>query len=206
MKKKKTIKRIIIQYVMKTNNCKKNICSKCEGQHNKHRIELFKKICLNEDFIEKIKIMNEELISKIKKFNNELNELIILINNISNNIQNDLKIFLQISNNIINDYNLTKKNYQTISNIKVIYNNMIDNDIFQNIESFLKDSNSYSRLKILMDIYTKMYLESNNNLITKDEEFYLENKIELNSIDINENYIEINESKNEEKEKLYRNK
>ena len=182
-------------------NCKKNICSKCEGQHNKHRIELFKKICLNEDFIEKIKIMNEELISKVKKFNNELNELIILINNISNNIQNDLKIFLQISNNIINDYNLTKKNYQTISNIKVIYNNMIDNDIFQNIESFLKDSNSYSRLKILMDIYTKMYLESNNNLINKDEEFYLENKIEINSIDINENYIEINESKNEEKEK-----
>ena len=176
--------------------CKKNICNKCEGQHNKHRIEIFKKICPNEVFIQKIRIMNEELTSKVKKFNNELNELIILINNISNNIQNDLKIFLQISNKIINDYNLAKKNYQTINNVKVIYNNIIDNDIFKYIESFLKDSNSYFRLKIIMDIYGKMYLESNNNFTNKDEDFNLENKTKIK----NKNAPKINESKNENKE------
>ena len=175
--------------------CKKNICNKCEGEHNKHRIEIYKKISPNEAFIQKIKIMNEEFVKKVKKFNNELNELIILINNISNNIQNDLKIFLQISNKIINDYNLTKKNYQTISNVKVIFNNMSDSQIFKYVDSFLSDSNSNSRIKIILDIYNKMYIESYNNLF-EEKEFQPENQ---NKININEKSKD--ERKNQEVKK-----
>ena len=90
-------------------DAKKNICEKCEKDHNKHRIDYFKKISPKEEFIGKLKSMNEALKEKVTKFNQELRELIDVINNISNNIQNDLKIFLKISNNVIEDYKLDKK-------------------------------------------------------------------------------------------------
>jgi len=182
--------------------CKRNICPKCEGEHNRHRIDIFRKISPNENFIHKIKTMNEELISKIKNFNDEINELINLLCNISNNIQNDLKMFLQISNKIINDYNLNKKNYQTIQNVKVIYNNLSDTPIINNIDSFLAEQNPKSRINIILDIYNKMYLDSNNIIIEKEKKVKIENKDKL--INHNENN-EINkknqEEKNENKEK-----
>ena len=176
-------------------NCRKNICDKCEEGHNKHQIDLYKKILLKDD-IQNIKKINEELIEKIKKFNNELNELINLLNNISSNIQNDLKIFLQITNKIINDYNLERKNYQSIQNMKVIYNTINESPILKNIDVFLSDSNSNSRLKCLLDMYNTMYLESSNiinddfmninkinsNLNNKKEEsIFDENKIQIKS-------------------------
>jgi len=155
-------------YTSYCQNCKKNICNKCEEEHNKHLIENYKKISPKDSLIEKIKNMNEQLISKIKKFNRELNELINLLNNIANNIQNDLKIFLQISNKVIKDYNDTKKNYQTIQNLKVIHNNLNENPIFQNIETFLSDTNSNNRIKCLLEMYNMMYLESSNNIIEQE--------------------------------------
>ena len=176
--------------------CKKNICNKCESQHNKHRIDLFDKISPNEAFVNKIKELNENLIKKVKKFNNELNELINLLNNISTNIQNDLKIFLQISNKAINDYNLTKKNYQTIQNIKVIFNNMNDSAIIKNIDDFLAQNNSYGKIKCIIDIYTKMYLETKNNNIFINE-FVKDNKDKINS-----NIQKNNNEKDKQDEKI----
>ena len=172
--------------------CKKNICNKCERKHNKHRINMFKKISPNEIFLEKIKNMNENLIKKINKFNEELTGVIKLLNNISKNIQNDLKMFLKISNSVINDFNLTKKNYQTIQNIKVIYNNLSDSPIFKYVDSFLSEPNSKLKLNIIWEIYNKMYLESNNIFIEK-EEF----KLDIKEIKINKNE---NNKKMEKKE------
>ena len=149
--------------------CKKNICNKCERKHNKHRINMFKKISPNDIFIEKLKNMYKDLIKKIKTFNEELTMLMRLLNNISNNIQNDLKMFLKISNNIINDFDFTKKNYQTIQNVKVIYNSLTDSIIFKYINSFLAESNSKIKLNIIWEIYNKMYLESNSFFIQKEE-------------------------------------
>ena len=135
--------------------CKKNICNKCEPQHNKHRIDHFKKISPNEVFINKIKEFNEELIKKVNKFNGELNDLTNLLNNISTNIQNDLNIFLQIANKVINDYNLNIKNYQTIQNVKVIFNNISDDDniIMKNIDEFLNESNNSIKIKLILELY-----------------------------------------------------
>ena len=149
--------------------CKKNICNKCERKHDKHRIDMLKKISPNETFIEKIKNMNEDLIKKIIKFNDELTGLKHLLNNMIVNIQNDLEMFSKISNNIIKDYDLAKNNYQTIQNIKVIYNSLNDSPIFKYIDSFLKESNSKLKFKIIWKIYNKMYLESNNFFIEKKE-------------------------------------
>ena len=163
--------------------CKKNICNNCEGEHNKHRIVVFRKISPNEVFIQKIKALNEELKSKVKRFNNELNELINLLNNISNNIQNDLKIYVQIANKVIKDYNLEKKNYQTINNVKIIYNNINDSEIFKNIDSFLNNSNINSKINILLNIYEKLYMESNISLFDENNEDPTNNKNKINSIE-----------------------
>ena len=173
-------------------NCRKNICIKCEDAHNKHQIDLFKKIVPKDDYILQIKKMNEELISKVKKFNNELNELINLLNNISTNIQNDLKIFLQIANKVINDYNLDKKNHQVIQNMKVIHNTLNESPILKNIDTFLADNNSANRIKCMLDMYNTMYLESSN--INIDQGFNL-NKINSDEINIKEDkkIIENNE-------------
>ena len=168
-----------ILYSAYCQKCKKNICNKCEKTHNKHKIDLFKKIMPKENYIQQIKKMNGELVSKVQKFNNELKELINLLNNISINIQNDLKIFLQISNKIINDYNLEKKNYQVIQNIKVIYNTLNESTILKDIDAFLADSNSTNRIKYMLQMYNAMYLESSN--IFSDE------ALNLNRINTNEN-------------------
>ena len=144
--------------------CKKNICDKCEkDKHNKHRIDYFKKISPKDVFIQKIKTMNEELISKVSKFNKELKELTDLINNISTNIQNDLKIFLKITKNVIDDYNFNRKNYQTIQNIKNIYNSISNTEIFEKIDLFLKTTYSSNKVGYVFDMYNKMYLETSNN-------------------------------------------
>ena len=145
--------------------CKKNICEKCEKEkHNKHRIDYFKKISPKDVFIQKLKTMNEDLVAKITKFNKELKELTDLINNISTNIQNDLKIFLKITNNVIEDYNFKRKNYQTIQNIKNIYNSISGTEIFDKIDLFLKNSYSTAKVGYIFDMYNKMYLETSNNL------------------------------------------
>ena len=168
--------------------CKKNICDQCEkDKHNKHRIDYFNKISPKEVFIEKIKSINADLIKKVNAFNKELKELIDLINNISNNIQNDLKIFLKITNIIIDDYNSSLSNYQTIQNIKNIYNCINDTPIFPKIDLFLKNTNSSNRIGYLLDMYNIMYLETSNNF----------NIIEENKLKNNGN----EKSKKEEKKK-----
>ena len=167
--------------------CKKNICDKCEKEkHNKHRIDFFKKISPKETFIQKIKEMNENLIAKVTKFNQELKELTDLINNISNNIQNDLKIFLKITNNVIDGYNLNRKNYQTIQNVKNIYNAINDTPIFPKIDLFLNNTNSANRIGYIIDMYNQMYLETSNN---------------FNIIEENKNIINNDKNKKEESKK-----
>ena len=169
-------------YTAYCQKCKKNICEKCEEKHNNHLIDNYQKIIPKEPYVENIKKMNNELINKVKKFNDELNELINLLNNISNNIQKDLKTFLEIANKVINDFNLEKKNYQVIQNLKVINNTISDSPILKNIDSFLSDSNSNSRIKCLLDMYDTMYLESSN--IIDDDPFGL-NKINEKNLEEN---------------------
>ena len=144
--------------------CKKNICAKCEkDKHSKHRIDFYNKISPKEVFIQKIKSMNENLITKITKFNKKLKELTDLVNNISNNIQNNLKILLKITNNVIDNFNFKRKNYQTITNIKNIYNTINETPILEKIDEFLKNKNYTIGVEIILDIYDKMYSETNKN-------------------------------------------
>lgn len=96
----------------------------------------------------------------------------------SNNIQNDLKIFLKISNNVIEDYKLDKKNYQTIQNVKNIFNNLNDATIFPKIDQFLKNTNSANRVGYVLDMYNKMYLETSNNFgMQEQNQIIFSNKI-----------------------------
>ena len=137
--------------------CKKNICDKCENhKHNKHRIDFFKTISPNNIFIKKIKSINYELNEKVAKFNKELKDLTEFINKISKNIQNDLKILLSIINNVVEDYNLKRRNYQSIQNIKNIYKTIDETPIFGKIDLFLQTSNYSKRIEYLLDIYKKI--------------------------------------------------
>ena len=168
-------------YTSYCQKCKKNICKKCEEKHNNHLIDNYQKIIPKEEYVQNIKKMNDELINKVKKFNDELNELINLLNNISNNIQKDLKTFLEISNKVINDFNIEKKNYQAIQNLKVINNTISDSPILKNIDLFLTDNNSSSRIKCLLDMYNTMYLESSNII----EDPFILNKINEKKLEEN---------------------
>ena len=159
-----------ISYSGYCHKCKKNICDKCgKENHNKHRIDLFTKISPKEVFIEKLKNMNKDLIKKVTKFNKELKELTDLISNISNNIQNDLNIYLKIISNVINDFHFDRKNYQTIQNVKNIFKNINETPIFPKIDLFLKNNNSANRIGYILDMYDKMYIETNYNLYIIDE-------------------------------------
>ena len=186
-------------YTRYCHNCRKNICDICEKEHNKHRIEIFKKISPDKRFIKKLNDLNEEFIIKVQNFNNELNELINKINNISNNIQKNLRMLILIANKVIDDYNLTKINYQTIQNVKVVYNNLIDSPIIKSIDSFLENENSGSKINNLLDMYTKIYLESNNNLFL-EEIVKTDNKDNINNIKKEKNN-KIQETKNMNNEK-----
>ena len=66
---------------------------------------------------------------------------------------------------------------------------MNDSAIIKNIDDFLAQNNSYGKIKCIIDIYNKMYLETKNNNIFINE-FVKDNKDKISFVGISNWFID----------------
>jgi len=161
------------KYESYCNECKINLCKKCEINHKRHKIILFKKIKPNKKRIEEIK--NEK--SKLNKYKSELNELKNYIITIYEYIMEEIDNYNKIYDYIIeSEHNL---NYESINNIL----NFKTDKLMKEIDDFLNQNNINKIRNIIIKYENKInelsiiYNKGKNGIIKLfDSEFVKNNK------------------------------
>ena len=131
------------KYISYCNDCKINLCSKCEEEHKNHKIVIFKKIKPNKKRIEEIK--NEKL--KLNKYKIELNELKNYILEILEYVIKEKNNYTKIYDYIIDSID-NLSNYESINNI---LNFKMDN-LMKEVDDFLNE-NKINKLKKIINKY-----------------------------------------------------
>ena len=98
--------------------CKKNLCFICENNHeHKESILLYNNILNNsEEYINNLNKELNEFREKLDIFVDEVNE----IKNILNVVKNNFETYYYINKNIIDNYDIYKRNYWMLKNLKEI--------------------------------------------------------------------------------------
>ena len=104
-------------YIAYCEDCKKNLCSICEG-HKEHKRIFFMDILPKKEDLIKTKDIIE---STINKFNSQIRVLISILNDVKDKIN----IYYKIYEDIINNYDNKNRNYEIIYNINQLQNNKI---------------------------------------------------------------------------------
>ena len=112
--------------------CKINLCMLCNNEHKDHDIIFIGDIISNKNELEN-KI--NEIKEYIDKFNNNTNEIIEMLNEVNNNINKYYEILFEV----VNNYDMKNINYETLFNLKEIYNN----------NNLIKDLNEVIMTKII---------------------------------------------------------
>ena len=148
------------EYINYCKKCKINICMLCNKEHKNHDIIFIGDIILNKNELEnKINDLKEY----IDKFNNNINEIMEIIGEVKRNINKYYEILIDI----INNYNIKNINYETLFNLREIYNN---NDIINDINRInnIKNDN-INKFNIIINIYNKIKnIKKNEIKITLD--------------------------------------
>ena len=127
-------------------NCKKNLCSLCEGKHKEHGIKKFSEIGNNYD---KNKL-NEQLV----KLGNSINMMKINIKKIIDvcvKVVENCEILYNIKKEIYENIDDKYVNFQSINNQKFIYN-----EIDKDIEDIFKENKLDYQFSKLLKIYDKI--------------------------------------------------
>jgi len=120
------------KYESYCNDCKINLCSKCEVNHKNHEIIIFKKIKPSKIRIREIK--DEKI--KLNKYKDELNELKNYINTIYEYINEEIDNYNKIYEYIIDSID-NLGNYESINNIL----NFKMDKLMKEIDEFLNGNN-----------------------------------------------------------------
>ena len=126
------------------NNCKHNLCAKCEFEHKKHKVITFKQILNNKKIIEEVK--NDE--NKINECKNELKNIINYFNDLVINLISDLDKYSKIFQIIINSSEYLD-NYESIINLL----NFKPKKIFKDINSIINEKNISNKIKYILTLY-----------------------------------------------------
>ena len=141
-------------------NCKKNLCSECEMNHNlfrknneMHKIVHFYEILSNNDeYLEKLS-------ENIKKFRHKIDILKIELSkltNIINSVINNYEIYYNIYYDLISNYEIVERNYHILKNIK----NIKFDEIFHDIDNITTEGHFYKKFEKTFEIYNKMSCQS----------------------------------------------
>ena len=152
--------------------CNKNICPLCNSSHDKkHNImeydqKYFKCKLHNESYYLYCNDCNKNIciICEIEH-NNHNNEIIIKLNNIIQNVES----YYNIYNDLITGYEIHKRNYQMLQNIKDM--DRYNKDFIYELNNIIQENNIYSKLEKLLNLYNKMNLNKTelNNIISYEE-------------------------------------
>ena len=174
--------------------CKINLCITCESNHkDKENIILYRDLLPKKDLI---KSQLSDLRTKIDKYKEIINKFKQDLDNIIFNFE----IYYSINDNLLKNYDLKKRNYQMLTNIKEIVNN--NDKILSDLKFFdLEKEQSFNLYHKTLALFNKM----KNNKTEKDLNWYKKflYLFMLNErVENNENSIEfmkkiINESNND---------
>ena len=167
--------------------CKESLCGKCDiNFHGEHTLEQIKKYIINQKEFDDIK-------SAFEKQKNIFKKIKIIINDLINTLENDIKI-KQI---IINNYLKYKNDYNSIINLKSLHIN--NNEKYENIlQEFLDPNKVQEELtkinskkekfieKILLPFYYSMMINKDETL---NEEFINIMKNKINNSVNNKNIV-----------------
>ena len=130
--------------------CKENLCFICENNHShKNDIISFNQILFNsDDYI-------KNLTAKMINFENKINKLmrqIERIKGILNYFMKHLEKYYSLIFSIIDNYDINKRNYWMIQNLKQIN---IDN-VLEDIDKIIKNKKLNEKFNYVLSIYNKM--------------------------------------------------
>ena len=107
------------QFTKYCETCNENICIMCENEHNdEHNIIDLSYIFMNENELIK---SSEDLKNKIDEFKYKIN----IIKDILDNMINKLETYFIVNQNIIDNYNIKKRNYHKLQNLRNLKRIMI---------------------------------------------------------------------------------
>ena len=135
-------------YSLYCKTCKKNICTLCEQDHEDHDIiRLGKLIIKKNDLENKLK----EFKISLDKFREDIKKII----NIFQKVLDYCESFYKINKEIINNFDMKKRNYYILNNLKEFYND--------DISKKLKDINGLDNYGQKITQICKMYNIIDNN-------------------------------------------
>jgi len=134
--------------------CKKDICLSCISCHNNNHETIFYR-----NLIKNINQVNNDM-NKYKKeinlFSYNIDDIINKLNKVKENIQ----IYYNLYINIINNYDIKNINYNILSNM-----NEINNNIIKEIKEINKNNNINDKINNILNIYNKMMFINDINII-----------------------------------------
>ena len=131
-------------------NCKENLCFICENNHShKSDIISFNQILFNSD--EYINNLNAKMINFEKKINKLMTQ-IERLKGILNYVMKHIEKYYSLISSIIDNYDINKRNYWMIKNLKQIN---IDN-VIEDIDKIIKNKNLTEKFNYILSIYNKM--------------------------------------------------
>ena len=136
-------------------DCKKNLCSECEMNHNinrnkdYHKIIHFYEILSNND--EYIKYLKKEM-EKFKLKIDSLKIELFQIKHIINSVMNNYEIYYNIYNDMVNNYNIETRNYHILKNIT----NIKLDEVFEDLNKINEEGHLFKKFEKIYEIYNKM--------------------------------------------------
>ena len=149
--------------------CKKDICLICESEHLNHDKISFAGIIPNKKELEDELEETKKTIYEFKKVIDNLK------NQQFNEVKENIDIYFTIYSNIILNYEIKKRNYITLQNIKDI--TKINNNIIDDLKKIINNDGDNNNINKIMEIYNQMTgkTESNNNIEKKNNSEKKEN-------------------------------
>ena len=126
-------------------NCSENLCGSCQVEHNGHEIIKFNDIMPDKNTLEK---NLKELKKKIELLKRELNNLKYIFEYVMKNMEK----YSKLNEQIINNFEVIRKNYQVLYNIKELNNSFL----FKDIDEIVYTENIIVKVINILNILNKM--------------------------------------------------
>jgi len=189
--------------------CNKNICQRCEDDHNNHKLMPFSRLLRKKD----------ELIWQNNNLRRRIDEFKLIINNITkklNKVSENIETYFDINKMLVNISRRSYRNYEELASIDQFNNNCIEKDLI----CIINECNINVQIRNILKIYEKMgdgdgiqnnnenkiinnninsiknKQTQNNNTINNSKEIPIKNNnINLNLNNSNNNNNKINQNK-----------
>ena len=130
-------------------DCKYNLCIKCELRHNEnHKLIAFKDILPNKNFLNKVKSMQNKFREYIDRLQEEINKIVKTLYSFLDSLNN----YYQINEEIVKNYDLRHRNYFSIKNVS----NYNTQNLLYDMNCALEERNIEKKIKLILDINLKL--------------------------------------------------